>query len=136
MAKKVFIDGKAGTTGLRIYERLETFQGIELITLDDEKRKDPECRKEALNSADIAFLCLPDDAARESVSLIENDNTVVIDTSTAHRTADGWLYGFPEISESFFQKAGDDYTELSVTTELCQDIQKFLPSFFQKAGYQ
>ena len=96
--KKVFIDGKAGTTGLRIYERLETFEGIELITLSDEKRKDPEARKQALNEADIAFLCLPDDAARESVSLIENGNTVVIDTSTAHRTLDDWAYGFPELS--------------------------------------
>ena len=96
--KKVFIDGKAGTTGLRIYERLETFEGIELITLSDEKRKDPEARKQALNEADIAFLCLPDDAARESVSLIENNNTVVIDTSTAHRTLDDWAYGFPELS--------------------------------------
>ncbi len=104
MAKKVFIDGKAGTTGLRIYERLETFQGIELITLDDEKRKDPACRKAALNEADIAFLCLPDDAARESVSLIENDNTVVIDTSTAHRTLDDWAYGFPELSPAHREK--------------------------------
>ena len=104
MAKKIFIDGKAGTTGLRIYERLESFQGIELISLDDEKRKDPVCRKEALNSADIAFLCLPDDAARESVSLIENENTVVIDTSTAHRTLDDWAYGFPELSQAHKEK--------------------------------
>lgn len=104
MAKKIFIDGKAGTTGLRIYERLEAFQGIELITLDDEKRKDPACRKAALNEADIAFLCLPDDAARESVSLIENDNTVVIDTSTAHRTLDDWAYGFPELSDAHREK--------------------------------
>ncbi len=102
--KKVFIDGKAGTTGLRIYERLESFDGIELITLSDEKRKDPEARKEALNSADVAFLCLPDDAARESVSLIENENTVVIDTSTAHRTLDDWAYGFPELSDGFRNK--------------------------------
>ncbi len=104
MAKKVFIDGKAGTTGLRIYERLEQFEGIELITLSDEKRKDPTARKEALNSVDIAFLCLPDDAARESVSLIENENTVVIDTSTAHRTLDDWAYGFPELSPSHREK--------------------------------
>lgn len=104
MAKKVFIDGKAGTTGLRIYERLEQFQGIELITLSDEKRKDPVARKEALNSADVAFLCLPDDASRESVSLIENENTVVIDTSTAHRTLDDWAYGFPELSDSHREK--------------------------------
>ncbi len=101
---KIFIDGKAGTTGLRIYERLESFEGIELISLDDEKRKDPECRKAALNSADIAFLCLPDDAARESVSLIENENTVVIDTSTAHRTLDDWAYGFPELSAAHREK--------------------------------
>ncbi len=101
---KIFIDGKAGTTGLRIYERLENFEGIELISLDDEKRKDPACRKEALNSADIAFLCLPDDAARESVSLIDNENTVVIDTSTAHRTLDDWAYGFPELSPAHREK--------------------------------
>lgn len=104
MAKKIFIDGKAGTTGLRIYERLEQLEGIELISLSDEKRKDRECRKEALNSADIAFLCLPDDAARESVSLIENENTVVIDTSTAHRTLEDWAYGFPELSASHREK--------------------------------
>ncbi len=104
MAKKVFIDGKAGTTGLRIYERLEQFEGIELITLSEEKRKDPAARKEALNSADVAFLCLPDDASRESVSFIENDNTVVIDTSTAHRTLDDWAYGFPELSPAHREK--------------------------------
>ncbi|MBR4287658.1 MAG: N-acetyl-gamma-glutamyl-phosphate reductase [Clostridia bacterium] len=104
MMTKIFIDGKAGTTGLRIYERLEAFEGIELISLDDEKRKDPQCREEALNNADIAFLCLPDDAARESVSLIENENTVVIDTSTAHRTLDDWAYGFPELSASHREK--------------------------------
>lgn len=97
--KKIFIDGKAGTTGLRIYERLAERDDIELITLSDEERKDTEARKRALNECDIAFLCLPDDAARESVSLIENDKTVVIDTSTAHRTLDGWIYGFPELSE-------------------------------------
>ncbi len=104
MAKKVFIDGKAGTTGLRIYERLEQFEGIELISLSEEKRKDRESRKEALNSADIAFLCLPDDAARESVSLIENENTVVIDTSTAHRTLETWAYGFAELSPAHRNK--------------------------------
>lgn len=104
MAKKIFIDGKAGTTGLRIFERLENFKGIEIITLSEEKRKDLAARKEALNSADIAFLCLPDDAARESVSLIENDNTVVIDTSTAHRTDETFAYGFPELSVGHREK--------------------------------
>lgn len=104
MAKKIFIDGKAGTTGLRIFERLENFKGIEIISLSEEKRKDIAARKEALNSADIAFLCLPDDAARESVSLIENDNTVVIDTSTAHRTDETFAYGFPELSKKHREK--------------------------------
>ncbi len=102
--KKVFIDGSAGTTGLRLYERLSNRDDITLISLDESVRKDVSARKAALNEADVAFLCLPDDAAREAVSLIENENTVVLDTSTAHRTADGWLYGFPEISEDFFKK--------------------------------
>lgn len=102
--KKVFIDGSAGTTGLRIHDRLALRNDIELITLTDEKRKDPSCRKEAVNSADIAFLCLPDDAAREAVSFIENDTTVVIDTSTAHRTEPLWAYGFPELSDKHLEK--------------------------------
>lgn len=100
---KVFIDGSAGTTGLRIYERLENLGGIELIKLTEETRKDPKARAEALNAADFAFLCLPDDAAREAVSMIENENTAVIDTSTAHRTAPGWTYGFPELSPEHFE---------------------------------
>ena len=102
--KKIFIDGKAGTTGLRIYERLESRKDVEIILLSDDERKDPTARKKALNSCDIAFLCLPDDAARESVSMIENDNVVVIDTSTAHRTLDGWCYGFPELSKELDTK--------------------------------
>ena len=102
--KKVFIDGSAGTTGLRIAERLSTRTDIELIKLTEERRKDINARKEALNSADIAFLCLPDAASREAVSLIENSQTVVLDTSTAHRTDDGWAYGFPELSEKHREK--------------------------------
>ena len=102
--KKVFIDGSAGTTGLRIHERLALREDIEVITLPEEKRKDAFFRKEAINSADIAFLCLPDDAAREAVSFIENDKTVVIDTSTAHRTNPDWAYGFPELSEMHLEK--------------------------------
>ena len=102
--KKVFIDGSAGTTGLRIHERLALREDIEVITLSEEKRKDAFFRKEAINSADIAFLCLPDDAAREAVSFIENDKTVVIDTSTAHRTNPDWAYGFPELSEMHLEK--------------------------------
>ncbi|MBO5725472.1 MAG: N-acetyl-gamma-glutamyl-phosphate reductase, partial [Clostridia bacterium] len=97
-AKKVFIDGSAGTTGLRIRERLGTRSDIEIITLPDELRKDDNARKQIINEADIVFLCLPDDAARQAVAMIENDNTIVIDTSTAHRTLEGWEYGFPELS--------------------------------------
>ena len=95
---KVFIDGKAGTTGLRIYERLEQRNDITLLTLSDELRKDNAAKAQMLNECDIAFLCLPDDAARESVSLITNPNTVVLDTSTAHRTDPDWAYGFAELS--------------------------------------
>ena len=95
--KKVFIDGSAGTTGLRIYERLSLRRDIELIKLPEELRKDPSARKDAINSADIVFLCLPDAAAKEAVTFVENPDTCIIDTSTAHRTADGWTYGFPEI---------------------------------------
>lgn len=96
--KRIFIDGSAGTTGLRIRERLSLRDDIELLALDEAHRKDAAARKEMLNAADIVFLCLPDDAAREAVSMIENDRTVVLDTSTAHRTAAGWTYGFPELS--------------------------------------
>ncbi len=95
---KVFIDGSAGTTGLRIYERLETRSDIELIKIDEELRKDPAERAKALNSADVAFLCLPDAAAVEAVGMITNPDTCVIDTSTAHRTAEGWTYGFAELT--------------------------------------
>ena len=95
---KVFIDGSAGTTGLRIYERLQERKDISLILLSEELRKDTLARKEALNSADIAFLCLPDAAAIEAVSLVENSKVKIIDTSTAHRTQEGWDYGFAELS--------------------------------------
>lgn len=102
--KKVFIDGSAGTTGLRIYERLGARGDIELITLNDSERKSPDARKKAINESDITFLCLPDDAARESVSFVENDNTVIIDTSTAHRTDPLFAYGFPELSTAHLDK--------------------------------
>ena len=102
--KKVFIDGSAGTTGLRIKERLSKRSDIELIILPEELRKDSEARKKALNECDIAFLCLPDAAAIEAVNMIENENVVVLDTSTAHRTDEGWAYGFPELSKEHFEK--------------------------------
>ena len=102
--KKVFIDGKAGTTGLRIEERLSGRDDIEIVTIPEELRKDTAAKKEILNSVDVAFLCLPDAAAMESVSLIENENVVVIDTSTAHRTNPAWAYGFPELGAEFEEK--------------------------------
>ena len=94
----MFIDGSAGTTGLRIRERLASRTDVEVITLAEEVRKDVAARRDALNAADVAFLCLPDAAAIEAVGLVENPKTVVIDTSTAHRTAAGWAYGFPELA--------------------------------------
>ena len=95
---KVFIDGQEGTTGLQIYQRLGEREDIQLLLIDPEKRKDPAERKKCLNAADLVFLCLPDDAAREAVEMIENGDTRVIDASTAHRTAAGWVYGFPELN--------------------------------------
>ena len=95
--KKVFIDGSAGTTGLKVRERLSSRTDIELVVLSEDLRKDPSAWRDAINSADVAFLCLPDAAAVEAVAMVENPSTVVIDTSTAHRTAEGWEYGFPEL---------------------------------------
>lgn len=101
---KIFIDGKEGTTGLRIFERLSNRDDVEIITLSDELRKDTAARKQALNSCDIAFLCLPDAAAIEAVSLIDNPDVKVIDASTAHRTLPEWAYGFPELSPEHLEK--------------------------------
>lgn len=97
MKPNIYIDGKEGTTGLQIYERLGKREDLNLLLIDDDKRKDLTERKKLLNAADIVFLCLPDAAAVEAVALIENPSTRVIDTSTAHRTAKGWIYGFPEL---------------------------------------
>lgn len=94
----VYIDGKEGTTGLQIYDRLAQRQDIDLLLIDEDKRKDAAERKKCINAADIVFLCLPDAAAREAVALVENDRTRLIDASTAHRTAEGWAYGFAELS--------------------------------------
>lgn len=98
----VFIDGSAGTTGLRIKERLAGRSDLKVMTLSDDARKDISERKKALNSCDVAFLCLPDEAAIESVGLIENPDVIVIDASTAHRTSPDWTYGFPELSQEHF----------------------------------
>jgi N-acetyl-gamma-glutamyl-phosphate reductase len=97
---KVFIDGEAGTTGLQIRERLEGRRDIELVSIEPAKRKDADARRALLNGADAVILCLPDDAAREAVSLIENDAVKVIDASTAYRTAPDWAYGFPEMAKT------------------------------------
>lgn len=100
MVAKIFIDGEAGTTGLQIRERLAGRRDLEVISIAHDKRKDIEERKRLLNLADVAILCLPDDAAKESVSLIDNDTTKVIDASTAHRIAEGWAYGFAEMDQA------------------------------------
>ena len=99
MKYKIFVDGQEGTTGLRIYERLSKHSGIALLKIEPEKRKDPEARRVLLNEADIAFLCLPDSASRESVSLVSNKQTRIIDASTAFRTDPNWTYGFPELNK-------------------------------------
>lgn len=97
MKPKIYIDGREGTTGLQIFERLESRDDIELLLIDENLRKDAGERRKFLNSADLVFLCLPDSAAKEAVSFIDNGHTKVIDASTAHRTAPGWVYGFPEL---------------------------------------
>ena len=104
MAVKVYIDGQEGTTGLKILERFEGRNDIELLKIDGEKRKDPAERKRLINSADFVFLCLPDAAAREAVSFVENNHVRIIDASTAHRTDPGWAYGFPELSPEHREK--------------------------------
>jgi N-acetyl-gamma-glutamyl-phosphate reductase len=100
MTNRIFIDGEAGTTGLEIRERLSGRADLDFITLGGAQRKDPRARKDALNAADIAILCLPDEAAREAVTLIENGKTRVLDASSAHRTAPGWTYGFAEMDKA------------------------------------
>jgi len=97
MSGAVFIDGAVGTTGLEIRERLAGRSDLSVVTLDDDLRKDPAARRAALNDADFVILCLPDDAARDAITLIANEHTRVIDASSAHRVADGWTYGFPEL---------------------------------------
>ena len=104
MKTKIFIDGSEGTTGLRIHERFAGREDVELLPIASELRKDVGERKRLINESDITFLCLPDAAARESVSLIENENVRIIDTSTAHRTEEGWAYGFPELSGEFRER--------------------------------
>ncbi len=96
--KKVFIDGSEGTTGLRIFERFEKRDDIELLKIPSELRKDPAEIRKYINASDVTFLCLPDAAAREAVTYVENDRVILIDTSTAHRTETGWAYGYPELS--------------------------------------
>src|SRR5579863_3883975 len=99
MAPKVFIDGESGTTGLQIHRRLSARKDIALVSIDPARRKDATARRDMLNNTDLVILCLPDDAAREAVGMIESNSVRVIDASTAHRTATGWSYGFPEMRE-------------------------------------
>ncbi|MBO4857787.1 MAG: N-acetyl-gamma-glutamyl-phosphate reductase [Treponema sp.] len=104
MKYKVFIDGKEGTTGLKIFERFEKRNDIEILTADEDKRKDPAERAKLINASDITFLCLPDAAAIESAQLCTNPNTIIIDASTAHRVNPQWAYGFPELDKTFREK--------------------------------
>lgn len=104
MAVKVFIDGKEGTTGLKIFERFANRSDLEILQIDEEKRKDPVEKAKMINASDYTFLCLPDAAAIESAELCTNPNTVIIDASTAHRTNPAWAYGFPELSTEFRRK--------------------------------
>lgn len=101
MKTRIYIDGSEGTTGLRIHERLEGREDIELLRIDPERRKDPLERQKMIHESDITFLCLPDAAAKEAVSLVTEDHVRIIDASTAHRTEKGWAYGFPELSSEF-----------------------------------
>ncbi|MDR0974164.1 MAG: N-acetyl-gamma-glutamyl-phosphate reductase [Ruminococcus sp.] len=96
--KKIFIDGAAGTTGLKLRERLSSRSDLEVIEIDEALRRDISSRRQMINASNVTFLCLPDDAAREAVSLCENPDTIIIDASTAHRVTPGWAYGFPELS--------------------------------------
>lgn len=107
MKPKIYIDGQAGTTGLKICERFAGRDDIEILMIDEAKRKDPEERKKMINSSDFTFLCLPDAASIEAVSMIENPNVRIIDASTAHRTNSEWAYGFPELSENHRKKIVD-----------------------------
>jgi N-acetyl-gamma-glutamyl-phosphate reductase len=100
MKKTIFIDGQHGTTGLKIHERLKGRSDIDIVEIPLEKKKDPDEKKKFLNESDIVFLCLPDDAAREAVAMVSNPQVCIIDASTAHRTAEGWVYGLPELSKT------------------------------------
>jgi N-acetyl-gamma-glutamyl-phosphate reductase len=100
MKKKIFVDGASGTTGLKLHERLSLYSELDMITIDYDKRRDPGERAKCLNEADLVFLCLPDDAAREAVALVTNPDTRIIDASTAYRTAPDWTYGIPELSKA------------------------------------
>ncbi|HBA93103.1 MAG TPA: N-acetyl-gamma-glutamyl-phosphate reductase, partial [Ruminococcaceae bacterium] len=100
----MFIDGSQGTTGLKIYKRFENRTDVTLLQIDEDKRKDAKERARLINESDVTFLCLPDSASIEAVSLVENDNVRIIDTSTAHRTNPDWAYGFPELDDTFREK--------------------------------
>lgn len=121
MAVKVYIDGQEGTTGLKILERFEGRNDIELLKIDEDKRKDINERKKFINASDFTFLCLPDKAAVEAVSLVENDNVRIIDASTAHRTNPDWAYGFPELSPEHREKIRN-FKKSSKSRVLCKRI--------------
>ena len=129
MAYKIFVDGQEGTTGLKINERLHGRNDIELLKIDPEKRKDARERKKLINESDITFLCLPDEAAIEAVSLVENSNTRLIDASTAHRTNESWAYGFPELGSEY--RENKEISPCLGTRMLCHRVYRAHVSFSQ-----
>ena len=131
---KVFIDGSEGTTGLRINERFEKRDDIEILSIDPELRKDPSERGKLISESDYTFLCLPDAASIEAVSLVQNPDTVIIDASTAHRTKDDWAYGLPELSKEYFEtEHAAALKELGFVTE---EVTELTPEDVQEIGTQ
>lgn len=129
MKHKVYIDGQAGTTGLQLRQKLQNHKDVEILLISEELRKDEAERKRLMNEAEVVFLCLPDDAAREAVKLVENPNTCIIDASTAHRTDPDWVYGFPELSPLHKEKSGMQ-SALPTPAAMPQALlRRFIPSF-------
>ena len=126
MKHKVYIDGQAGTTGLQLRQKLQNHKDVEILLISEELRKDEAERKRLMNEAEVVFLCLPDDAAREAVKLVENPNTCIIDASTAHRTDPDWVYGFPLC----IRKKSDMQSALPTPAAMPQALlRRFIPSF-------
>lgn len=129
MKHKVYIDGQAGTTGLQLRQKLQNHKDVEILLISEELRKDEAERKRLMNEAEVVFLCLPDDAAREAVKLVENPNTCIIDASTAHRTDPDWVYGFPELSPLHKEKIRHAKRIANPGCHATGLLRRFIPSF-------